>query len=207
MQTNSFFLHERKMVKEKQSEFRQKIVDTAHKLLTHFGVIKTTMDDIARHLNKGKSTIYYYFKTKEDILHAVIGQEVDTLFDQVIAAVNKETLPQFKLRAYVIARIHGFNKLISSYHTFKDDYLRNYALVEEIRKQYDTKEMSIIHSILKDGVKQKLLSVTNIDLTAFVIVVALKGLEYYWATETDTKQIEMKIDTLLNVLLNGILKK
>ena len=48
------------------------IVQAANDLFLQNGVEKTTMDDIAAASDYSKSTLYVYFKSKEDILHHII---------------------------------------------------------------------------------------------------------------------------------------
>ena len=44
-------------------------------LFTKYGIDKTTMENIAEAAGKGKSTLYYYFKTKEDVFSAAATVE------------------------------------------------------------------------------------------------------------------------------------
>jgi AcrR family transcriptional regulator len=53
---------------EKVDIAERDIINSAKKLMQQYGLKKTTMDDIAKAAVKSKSTLYYYFKDKEDIL-------------------------------------------------------------------------------------------------------------------------------------------
>jgi len=53
-------------------EKKERILKSAEKLFARFGFRKTTMNEIARDVRMGKSTLYYYFKSKENVLEAVI---------------------------------------------------------------------------------------------------------------------------------------
>ncbi|MFW6389223.1 MAG: TetR/AcrR family transcriptional regulator, partial [Marinilabiliaceae bacterium] len=55
-----------------QDTVRIAILKSARELFAKFGYRKTTMEDIAQALRKGKSSLYYYFKNKEEIFQAVI---------------------------------------------------------------------------------------------------------------------------------------
>ena len=48
---------------------KQEILDAAALLFQKFGLNKTTMNDISKHLNIGKATLYYYFKNKQELLY------------------------------------------------------------------------------------------------------------------------------------------
>jgi AcrR family transcriptional regulator len=47
-----------------KEEFRRKVIVTAGKIFSRYGFKKTTMDEIAKALKMGKSSIYYYFESK-----------------------------------------------------------------------------------------------------------------------------------------------
>lgn len=59
--------------KEKLAQFnRDNILDAAEKLFAQKGIVQTTMDDIAKAADYSKSTIYVYFKSKEEIYNHII---------------------------------------------------------------------------------------------------------------------------------------
>ena len=77
-------------VVKKASERREEILATAQLLFLSKGYEQTTMQDIIEHLQIAKGTIYHYFKSKEELLEAVIDAiaqaqfgEVETVFQQV----------------------------------------------------------------------------------------------------------------------------
>ena len=55
-------------------EKHQLILNAAQKRFAHFGISKTSMEDIAADIGLSKSSLYYYFTTKEDIFKAVIAR-------------------------------------------------------------------------------------------------------------------------------------
>ena len=58
-----------------KEEYRKKIVLTAGRIFSNNGFRKTTMEEISKALKKGKSSIYYYFGSKEEIFEAVVLYE------------------------------------------------------------------------------------------------------------------------------------
>jgi len=53
---------------------RQEIIDTARELFLEHGFDKTQMSDILKKMNVATGTIYHYFKSKTEILYAVIDE-------------------------------------------------------------------------------------------------------------------------------------
>ena len=67
-------IRERLEKKEKLAQFhRQNIMETAENLFAEKRIAQTTMDDIAKNADYSKSTIYVYFKSKEEIIYNEIS--------------------------------------------------------------------------------------------------------------------------------------
>ena len=64
---------------EQGEAVRQKIVDTANQLFYHRGYNQTSFSDIAEAAGIPRGNFYYYFKTKDDILGAVIDGRIDRI--------------------------------------------------------------------------------------------------------------------------------
>ena len=58
-------------------ERRQEIIDTARSMFTEHGFDKTQMADISKKMNVAAGTVYHYFKSKTDLLYAVIDELAD----------------------------------------------------------------------------------------------------------------------------------
>lgn len=190
-----------------KDEKHNAILTAARKLFGRYGLRKTTVDEIAREARVGKGTIYNYYKSKEEVFRVVVEEEAQIFKNEMKKAVDSQTTPEKKIRAYVITRMQIVNQLANFYSSFKDEYLEYYGFIEKIRKKYTDYEISIIKEMLKEGVNKKVFSIKNLDLTAFAVVIAMKGLEYYWVMEQDSLDAEKKIDTLLKIFFNGILRR
>jgi len=183
------------------------IVDVAQRLFAKYGFKKTTIDEIAHSAHIAKGSIYYYFSSKEDIFRAVLDKENRLWSQKVREVINGASTPQEKLRAYLVTRTKYLSKLTNFYSALREEYLEHYAFIENIRKRYFREEIEIVKAILEEGVKKRIFKVEELRLMAFVIVAALKGLEYPWTMEIPMPDIEKSIDFLLKMSFNGLLKK
>jgi len=190
----------------KNSKF-ELIINVAQKLFAQFGFKKTTVDEIADSAHITKSSIYHYFSSKEDIFRKVVEKESRIWSQKIKQAITKASIPQEKLRAYIVTRTKYLNQLANFYSALKQEYLEHYSFIERIRKKDLQGEIEIVKAILKKGVDEKVFQVQDLELTAFAIVTALKGLEYPWTMEMPMPDIEERIDLLLRVLFNGLVKK
>jgi len=172
-----------------KTEIRDQIVSTAAQIFSRFGFKKTTMDDIAKGMRKGKSSIYYYFTSKEEIFEAVVEKEANLL------------------RSYVLTRMKGFQKLSNIHEALKSDYLNHLDFIHQMREKYDNEEISVVEEILQSGVKKDVFRVENCHIAAIAIITAMKGLEIPLLWSKETTNLEFQLDSVLNVLLYGIVKK
>ena len=62
------------------TDIKNRIVEVAQNIFKKYGFRKSTMDEIAVAAGKGKSTLYHYFKSKEEVFAAVIEKEGNTMF-------------------------------------------------------------------------------------------------------------------------------
>lgn len=190
-----------------KEEFRKKVIITAGQIFSRYGFRKTTMEEIARELKMGKSSIYYYFESKEEIFEAVVLYEANILRNELTTAIKSVDSPVEKMKSYVFVRMKTFEKLSNYYNTIFDKNLDHFDFIENIRARYDREELAILRLLLWHGTREKVFNVANSEYTALAIQTTLKGLEVplFWMKKE--VNIGNRLDAILDVLFNGILKK
>jgi AcrR family transcriptional regulator len=190
-----------------KEELRRKVIVTAGKIFSRYGFKKTTMDEIAKALKMGKSSIYYYFESKEDIFEAVVLWEANILRNELTTAIKKVDSPIDKMKNYVFVRMKSFEKLANYYNAIFDKNLDHFDFIEHIRSKYDREELAILRLILYDGSRKKVFNVANSEYTALAIQTTLKGLEVPLFWKKKEVNIESRLDAILGVLFYGIVRK
>jgi len=201
------------MIKEhiikKQVQVKQKIVKVASSVFNKFGFKKSTIEDIAQAAGMGKSSIYYYFKSKEDIFEAVVQQEAYELsLELEKKVINSIDNPKEKIRNYVLIRMRFLKEMVNFFEALKNDYLGNLTFTERIRKKYDKEEQQMLSGILEEGVSQGIFKVRNTKFVALVLVTFLKGLESSLLIneEMALEDLEGNLDEILQVVFYGMVK-
>jgi AcrR family transcriptional regulator len=188
-----------------KSDVKDKIVSVAQKTFQRYGFRKTTMDEIAYDARKGKSSLYYYFKSKEEVFQAVVEKEAGLLRAEIIMNVDKCSSAVEKLQVYITTRMKGFRSWGNFYVALKDDYLSNLDFIEKIRAKYDKNEIESITQIIREGIENKEFKNMNAELTAKTIVIAMKGLEIPLLSVDETDgNLKKRIADMLEILFHGI---
>jgi AcrR family transcriptional regulator len=188
-------------------EARAKIIDIARNIFTHFGFKKTTMEEIALATRKGKSSIYYYFNSKEDIFKAVVEKEAEELKAELYKKIADIEDPIERLKVYITVRMRKLNKLTNFYTALKSDYMSHLEFIEQIRKSYDQDEVRVVAGIIQEGIERGKFSVEDPHLSAVAIVTAMKGLEVPLFINKEHGNFEARLNSLINFLFYGIVKR
>jgi AcrR family transcriptional regulator len=94
-----------KLKQKRSQERRQKIVAAATRLFGRHGIAQTSLTDVARVAGVPLTSLYDYFKDKEDLVAAVPEENYLTLYGQ-LAADNTGADPRRQLREIFIANLH-----------------------------------------------------------------------------------------------------
>jgi len=186
---------------------RNTIVEKAREIFAHYGYRKTTMNEIAEGVGKGKSSLYYYFCSKEEVYRAVIEKEAETMKKKLLDAVSEEKDPVEKLRLYVVTRMEILHELVNFHQAINSEYLHNLDFIQKMRKRYDNEEVALLKSILQLGAESETFRIEDVELTALAVATALKGLEIPLLAAHNDISIEHRIDRILQILFFGIVKR
>lgn len=130
------------------SRTRERLIDVARQLFARKGLENTTMNDIATASDRGRRTIYTYFRTKDDIYQAVIEDEANHILSDINQQLDLASTPAEKLQALLnyrsrlaLGNPHGYEvwlKALFNRDKKRAVYVRNYVnsrlydLTEEI---------------------------------------------------------------------------
>jgi AcrR family transcriptional regulator len=190
-----------------KEEYRNKIILTAIKIFSRYGFKKTTMDEISKALKKGKSSIYYYYTSKEEIFEAVVLYEANQLRSQLTSAIKEVEDPAEKLTNYIFVRMRAFEKLSNYYNAVFDKNLDHFEFIEKIRMRFDREELAIIRLLVYLGKQRGTFKVDDSEYTAMAIQTMLKGFEVPMFWRKRDLNNERRLNAILNVIFNGILIK
>jgi AcrR family transcriptional regulator len=186
---------------------REAILQIAQDIFSKYGYKKTTLDDIANAVRKGKSSLYYYFSSKEDLFQAVIAKEVEILKEALEKVVFRSLDPEEKLREYILTKLTIFRDLANLYNALEND-VTAIGFIEEIKEKNVKDEIRMIKRILIEGVRRFKFQIDDLNLTALGISMAIKGLEMpLSAGSHHNHDIELAVDNMVRIICYGIMKR
>ena len=127
------------MKKSKSPEARKKeIMDVAETLFITKGYAKTTINNILSEIDIAKGTFYYYFKSKEDVMDAIIDRFITIEVEAAEAIATDVTLkaPDKIFRIIMGENHHGNKKekMIEELHEVSNEKMHQKSLIETIKQ-------------------------------------------------------------------------
>lgn len=189
---------------------RDKFIEVARQLFARKGVENTTMNDIASASDKGRRTIYTYFKSKRDIFNAVIESETDQLLNRLRHIVAQPSSPEDKLMEYVECRFETMKEIVSRNGSLRAGFFRDVRKVDRARKVITRKETAMLRDILQEGVEQGVFDIPNLSHTAVIVTQAIHGLDVPYIRDNLSDEgidKDMLKNYMASLILNGIKRR
>lgn len=137
------------------SKTRDKLIEVARQLFANKGVENTTMNDIAAASEKGRRTIYTYFKNKREIYNAVVEKQSERMVEDLRVIASSTLHPAEKLERYLTQRF----QLVVDYAPRHDMVLRHIfdrdlRRMERVHKLAGMKEAEMFRKLLDEGIAE-----------------------------------------------------
>ena len=198
------------MFKMASIETNNAIINAATALFKKYGFEKTSMDDIAKTAHKAKGSLYYHFKSKEDIFKAIIEREIDYIKAGLQPIVDDKSLSDVdKINKYIQRRMELMNHCFTYQETLKNDFVSVFGVqneaVDRMRSKMDDWERDVFIDIIEDGIDNG-----NIDsglkpsAIADMLVMVLKSLEVQFFVQNRYAEYKRTFDQLISFISNGL---
>ncbi len=190
------------------SKTRDKLIDVARQLFAHKGIENTTMNDIAAASDKGRRTIYTYFKNKRDIYNAVIERESDQLISRLRLIKDSGLDPVEKLADYLKVRFDFLNDALPRHDTLFQFLGRDFRRIDRIRRLALVKEMDMFRQVIAQGVASGDFDREQAGRLPYVESMVFQGMDYcnmrgfFQEYEIDNEKVR---DDVISFMIKGLL--
>lgn len=190
--------------KKTDEEIKSEIIMAARELFIHYGYNKTTMEDIAKAVHKGKSTLYYYYKSKEEIIADVVDHEVISLFNIIYNKIANYHTAYEKFIGYYTMVIEETSRLMNLYGLLANDLNTNLSF---LTAKYDNHDYKLFQEILHYGIETKeCLSIKVEEVDNIAMLISQVNTHFIPSTILEAKDEKWKyfILTLGEILFRGL---
>jgi AcrR family transcriptional regulator len=192
--------------KSKKEVTKEKIQQAAYKCVAKYGFEKTTLEDIAKEVGLNKASLYYYYKSKEDIFLEVTSAETSKFFIALKLSTLQVQGIDNQLFHYLFERSVYYMKLIDTVHLSEETLRQVEPLFKAQIKETEQQEVTFLEGLIG----QSKLKEINATMFAENLLAMCDGIKTRLRTRhTDDKNLEPLIEDIrvnLKFMLDLMLK-
>lgn len=179
------------------------IFKSASKTFSEKGYDGATMDDIAAAAGVSKGTLYYHFKSKQDIFEYIVTEGMKFIKEELVTAVNRDEQSLDKLKTLCKVQLQlvydnkDFFKVIMSQLWGQE--LRNIQMREAVEEYIST-----IEKYLRQAMESETIEKGEVKFMAYTFFGNLCSAVAYELINKDQYDLNEVIDKLIHHILNGI---
>jgi AcrR family transcriptional regulator len=198
----------------KEDSIQKQIIQAAQQLFQIHGLQKVTMDDVAREIGRSRSSLYYYYKNKEEILDAAIDVEMREIFTEINQAVDQAADFEKKINVYCQTRLKISQKRKLFYNMIDSGMnageMSDYMKVRNImHHRFRQLEIPLLRQILNFGIEKgqiRAMDQKEQDALILVLLSSLQGFKKEMTLKKSFNSIEPAIAMLIYLIIQGFRK-
>ena len=182
---------------------QQDILKVAARLFAERGYERTTLEMIADELGLSKPSLYYYVKSKEEILADIFQEIFQRILESVQTDASPELSPQERLHhlitAYVThACVYPEGRMLFLY----ESYLLSICNPEllDLRARYQQQ----VEDAISEGIQQGIFRVSDARLATLAVVGALHAIPLWYMPDGPLSPLEIG-DYYAGLLIGGLI--
>lgn len=189
------------------SEIRKnQILDAATAVFARLGFEHARMDDIVAESGLSKGTLYWYFKSKEEIITAILHRLFTTDIEQfqglleVDATVSERLLMLTRYRIAGLEHVSHLIPILVEFYavTVREDWVRQFIA------EYFGNFRTLLVDLIQQGIDSGEFRPVNTIETAVTISAIYEGLMLHWLVDPQVVQWDIVGEGSVRLLLEGI---
>lgn len=169
------------------------------------GYHATTIEDIATGVGMLKGSLYYYIKSKEDLLYELLAESMESSMAFVRKAIESGGSSEEKLRLGLAAHVEFIIRNQVTVGVFLHEYRRlsprRQVSIQKQRRDYQ----ELFVQLVRDGQRKGVLAAGDPELLCDCFLGSCNWI-YHWYTPGHSPSIEVVQNTFVSSIMNGILK-
>jgi len=187
-------------------ERTQQILEAAVSAFVQSGIANTRMEDIAQEAGLSKATIYLYFKSKDELVFAIL----DSMLARELAYANELLAADLpveekieKMADIVVADMAQIKPMASLYMEFIAQAARDESVRAILEKPFH-EFLDVFSALIAQGVTSGEFRPLNVKEAALTMFTLIDGAILMWVYDPEFVDLEQQIKASLQLLLAGL---
>ena len=187
-------------------ERKYQILNAAEQVFTKKGLDLARMDDIAEETGLSKGTLYLYFKSKDELIIAILDRIFDGIFKQLDARKNNQLSATEAIAQFTEEAIRDYKMMLHLMpvaYEFLALAFRN-KTVQKALKLYFRHYMDVLVPIIQRGIDAGEFRQVDPQEVAIAAGAIYEGTVLLWVYDSSLVDMERNIRSSIKLLLEGI---
>lgn len=185
---------------------RRQILDAAEKVFVKRGIDKARMDDIVQESGLSKGALYWYFKSKDAIVSALVGHVLISEMREAEALVHADGSATERLKLfieYAVREYKRFEKVLPLAYEFVAHAARSKAVRETVIL-YFNRYKEILAEVIQQGIDNGEFQPRDPDTMAMSIISMYEGMAMLWFIEPELVDWDRMGTEPIDIMLAGL---
>jgi AcrR family transcriptional regulator len=187
-------------------ERKEQILDAATEVFAQKGFDHARMDDIVEETGLSKGALYWYFKSKDDIIFGIMDRLFRLEFKALEELKDDDSSASESLLKFTDLAIKDINRMMRFMpitYEFLALAFRN-KLVQKAIKQYMNSYVSILDPMIQRGVDSGEFKEVNPREVSAAVGAIIEGTMLLWVYDRSLIDPEKNIRSSIHLLLEGV---
>ena len=187
-------------------ERKFQILNAAEQVFTKKGLDQARMDDIAVETGLSKGTLYLYFKSKDELIIAILDRIFEGVFKQLDARKGSHLSATEAIYQFTEEAIRDYKRMLRLMpvaYEFLALAFRN-KTVQKALKNYFRHYMDVLVPIIQRGIDSGEFRPVDADEVAIAAAAIYEGTVLLWVYDNNLVDMDHHIRSSIQLLLKGI---
>jgi len=189
-------------------EFRvREILEAARRVLARYGMQGTTVDRVAEEAKVAKGTIYLYFQSKDELVHAAVLEGLREMVAETVRSDDPSMPPLDRIRNLILAQY----RIQASNQDFLKTLIIGNSLDIEVESQAGRDFMRVyagyldfVASVLQDAIDRGAIRPIDSQFAGFMLGELITGSLRRRLLKLASTPLEADADSVVELFLRGI---
>jgi len=154
----------------KKEQVKERIGQAAMECFERYGLEKTTLEDIAKTVGLNKTSLYYYYKNKEDIFIEVAIREGQSFIDTLQKSTLKKKGVENQISFYLESRLNYYTNVLNMNRVSVESLDKILPRFFELYDAMMVEEKAFLTKLLTQAIAHEKLDLTDPENIASVLI-------------------------------------
>jgi len=192
-----------------QDQLSQQILETASGLYLKYGLKKVTMDDISKAVGKSRTSIYYYYKNREEVFQAVLANLIREVISEIDANMKKRNTFEGKIEEFCLSKIKTSEERSSFFRAIEagmDNEEKSKHITDAHNRMMEA-ERSLLLNLFSASISSHEIPAVSIEeqeIIIFILQSSIRGIRREMGLKNNFENLNTTVTTLTSMVIKHI---